>query len=694
MGMMVLWMGVAWGQEPSPPASGGWTATPVEAPVEPSSGTDEAILRQGEIVLDDRRPATERIAAAQALGASGDERALPYLRVAALAPVPSLQEVALAESVKFATAETLAIAQAVADSDLYTMPVRLLAVDVFGQIVRPEAGELAWDFARTSSYPAAVRLRARTVLTEHYPDIIASRALPPGVADPAGTVVMAASSGLAAGVFLSSVGVWGQLDSGDSGATVGGIGGALIGVGTGTIYSLKRPIERGEAFAYGSGMGLGLIASFLASDAMSADPSQAAVLRVVGTSAGVAGGAASFPFHPTPIGVCELDVAAWLGAGIASGAASLAGPEAPSSSISGAALGGLGLGVGAGIALSPSWRLSDSDLLFGSVIGAEAAWIGGWSPVLAEVPFDDVRGNVSFPFHLGFAGALAFAEAVPVRSGSSLLGAYGAMAGNLLGGGIPLLADAEPMASVGVMLPVGVAGTTLGLVGEPWLGLEPNDAAVIALAVPLTFAQAGAVGLVLHDSGVLPESRQLTGLVLTASGAGMVGSALLGKYTDPDPISMIILGTGAGWGTWYGVLTPYAFGLEGSPTSAITVATLSGDLGLALTGLLLSPGIGVAPGAFVLPELGGLTGATFGALGVAMVTPDGPEVAGGAVVGSVVGWGVGAIVGPHIVWPDWMQKKLRPHVSGTVIPHVGPQQMEDGSMGLGIGVTVIERRDG
>ncbi|MBK9371943.1 MAG: hypothetical protein IPN01_37575 [Deltaproteobacteria bacterium] len=412
--------------------------------------------------------------------------------------------------------------------------------------------------------------------------------------------------------MLSSIGVLGQSDVG---VVIGAIGGSLVGAGTGTTYALTRPLTPGQSLAYtlgvASGLNIGVSTSFM----LGAGDEASAAFRAVGVGAGAVMGYRRFKKDPTVSDVMEGAISAHLGQQLAFGAHDLLVPpprfknsyyedraalqawgvefDQWSQRRVGVALGGLVVG-GAATALSrDAWDLSVEDAVFGGVVGAEGAWIGGWLPV--AINGDGHNGAVRVGWVAGTAAGLALTELRPASVQQSFFTAYGAAAGNALGAGLPMLAGTKKERVMArVMLPVGAAGAAAGYLAADALSVDGGDGALLYIGVPIVLAHNAALASGLDRLTDL-QGEQATGLFLAGSGLGALGAAALGAKTDPTAAQVALVASAGAWGAWYGVLTPIAFDIE-TPEGALMLSGVGLADGLMVaTALARLPAVGLKP---------------------------------------------------------------------------------------------------
>lgn len=706
---------------PAPDASPS-EATPPEAP--PAS---TALLQAAATALDPASGEAERVAAAEALARSGDPAALSLLEAATDARAADVQIAALGALLAAPGPEAARLADRALRAHAYEDEVRREAARVLGALQIPEAGLALWSAAGDRALEDRFVRLATEELERSYPALLAERGEPEVVTNGFAVVLGSAGSGMTGAVLLSSVGVWGR---NEAAAVIGGIGGGIIGVGTGALYGATRPVSLGQGLAFSSGSGWGFAGSLYASNAaLGPRPGRypyeyyevgerdeeeerrrwnngAAGLRLAGALGGATAGWFWQRRDPTPQDVLEVDLSGYLGLQLGLAAFDLADERprnydcyldrSPGTDVLGedscdlftrrvkvrnaAGLGGLALGLGAGALASRGWTADWSELLFGSVVGLEAGWVGLWAPTALGLAEPD--GNLRIGLHAGLAGGMAAAHLLEPDPARGLLTGWGAVLGNGLGAGLPLLLGADEQVVSGVMIPVGLAGTVAGAVVAPSLDLRGGDMAMLGVGVPLGVAEGATLAAVLADRGAI-DGDQTAGLVLTMGALTGAGLTALTVPYDPDPADMLFLGSAATWGAWYGVLTPMALDLTLDDGDTALVGLIVGDAFLAAGGLALPEAtLGLNPRRTVIPQLAGVGGATTGALLAAMLSDEAAPVARGAVIGSTVGLVGGGVVAAAL------PKRGKPRAGlelpgfdppGTWSAFAGPGALEDGT---------------
>jgi len=668
-----------------------------------------------------------RAASARVLVQSGDPAALALLQAAVDAREPEVQIVALRALATLPGADAVRVATAAMRDDRYAAEVREEAIAVLGQLGTSAAADALWAATSDRGLPAEIRKRASEEIERSYASMLAQRGAPGQLASPFGVALAASGNGLAGAVMLSAVGTWGQSEGA---AIIGGIGGGIIGLGTGVLYGVNRPLSAGQGLAYASTNGWGLAGSIIASNAVLGprtgrlpyewyggfDQEEAATrrwrngaagLRLAGTAIGVGAGYAWMRSDPSPGDVLEVDLAGELGLEMGYAVADLATGHETSCVYAGddydlglydsvdcgdlvasvqarsfAGLGGLALGLGAGALASSAWEPDIGQLGFGAVAGAEAAWIGGWLPIAFEQ--DRPPGAIRLSLHAGVAGGLVLGHFLEPTPGQAALTGWGAVLGNTLGAGLADVSGGGQRDAAAVMVPLGLVGTAGGALLAPKMRMSGGDLAMMGVGVPLGVAESTAIAMVLQDEGVISPYRA-PGLALTGSALFGLGFTALTVPVEPQVEDMLFLGSAAAWGVWYGVLTPIALGADWDDSQRTLTATLAGDGALLLGGLALPEALlDLDPRRTIVPQLAGVAGATLGALGVALASADPEPVAKGAVLGSAVGL-IGGGIGVALSPPRSGHASLRlPRLDppGTWSASLLPGVMPDGAGAL------------
>jgi len=269
--------------------------------------------------------------------------------------------------------------------------------------------------------------------------------------------------------------------------------------------------------------------------------------------------------------------------------------------------------------------------------------------------------------------------------------------GNILGLGIASLSnpdeDNEERVVMAGTLIGGLLGTPLAIRAADHTRWSAGDVSMIGVGLGLAVWESTALAYVADEKWDLyADSIQVAGTVETAIAGAGVGLAVLAHRIDPDPANMLFLGTSTAWGAYYGALLPMALDTEGTaPDYVLTILTAS-NLALAGGAFAVSEKGFLDAGDTLLPQLGGVAGATLGSLAVTLGTEDGHAIATGALAGSTLGLVGGAMwsrsrkasgkeaVTLHIPVP-------RVEVPGTWGVTVQPMPGENGDITPWVGLT-------
>ena len=697
----------------------------------PHSEALQALLEGAATLLDDRQVLAGREAAALALAAGGDERAIPFLRAAAMSRDPGLQLSALRAMQSFSPQEAASLSAAVATGGFGSM-LQEEAISLLQAQQHPEASLRLWAIAGDAAEGNRLRAAALDALRESYPEFLAEKGDPQGVRGIFGSIAATAANGVAGGFALHSVGVWGKTEAGE---VIGGMGGSVIGVGTGALYAIQNPVSDGQGLYYASGIATGLTAGTLAGFAVSGEQygenrrNLEAALRVAGLGAGGWYTFKNQDRNPSVSDVLEMDGSTYLGAQLAVGIADLLRDHKYPEDIwrnyaehtdealeayyqqefeaehwdtgvdSTVALAGMAAGLGIGHMLVEDWNPTPADIGVAGVLGAEGALVGALLPqvLYGDDGRDRMEGTARTAIHAAAIGGLAYGHHHGVEARHAGIGAYGLAMGNILGLGIASLSnpdeDNEERVVMAGTLIGGLLGTPLAIRVADHTRWSAGDVSMIGVGLGLAVWESTALAYVADEKWDLyAGSIQVAGTVETAIAGTGVGLAVLAHRIDPDPANMFFLGTSTAWGAYYGALVPIALEREGTaPDYVLTILTAS-DLALAAGAFAVSERGFLEATDTLLPQLGGVAGATLGSLAVALGTEEGAAVATGALAGSTVGMVGGAL------WTRSRKAKGKeavalnlsvPHVNipGTWGMTVQPMPGENGDITPWVGLT-------
>ncbi len=691
-------------EEPVPEPATAPLDGPAPLPLPPPPPEPEPALKPewapwAATALDDRVGPGKRAKALRELGALDDPELLWIVRAAAQDRVAELQAAALDVAARYQDPEAVAILAWVLTDRASDPAMRQRALNELATHGTREAGDALWLAASDRRVPARLRKTAGETLAGSYPEVLAARGEPRNVVDPLGGALFIGGSGLAGGIALSSVGVWGQFDGSEA---IGAVGGSAIGLGTGALYVGNKPLTTGQGLAWASGVSWGLAAGAWTTSAIHGPwvaidgerrrtaVDAGAAYRLVGVTAGALAGAAWMRKDPDAWDVVEVDLAGYLGSAVFLAGTGLAvwdptpppedtygtptydpyytttygtRPTRPDTSweqlqeaqaqweedrlpeyqiLSASNLVGAGIGIGAGLALRDKWKLGWEDAAFATTLGLEAAWIGNFAPDALGVDDRYLKGTVRLPWNAAIIGGLVLAEVHPMPFQTSAVTAAGGLSLNALGAGLPMLAQADEQTTAAVMVPVGLAGTTAGVLAAPWLDPHGGEWTMVSVGSGIGFLHGMFLGRTLEDVGF--DGDQVVGLALTTSGAVAPTLLTIGHYADPASDDMLTAGAAWGWGAVYGIATPYALRTGAGYGTQFLAGTITGDVFLVATAVALTDKVGLEPRHTLVPQLLGVTGGTVGALGVAMFDSDSEDVVLGGLVGATTGLVGGGVI--------------------------------------------------
>ena len=292
----------------------------------------------------------------------------------------------------------------------------------------------------------------------------------------------------------------------------------------------------------------------------------------------------------------------------------------------------------------------------------------------------------------------------PVTTTESYATGYGWASGNLIGLGLGnTLVDqccstefedrrADRILSRST-LTGGTIGGVAGFAAGPNIELTMGDQGLIALGTIVSTANSAALGFVASEKTGFDNTD---GITLITAGVALPTTLAISQFTEPE-LDQVLLSTSAvGWGMWYGALTPIALRMDGDEADLALVTTISADLMLAGSLFAMSSSVELDPKRTVIPQLGAVTGATLGALGVALYDDDESIITAGALGGSLIGLAGGvALEVKNQPQLQWMERSTtgqgsRIELPGIWIPAVSPTVMENGEPGVMLALSVTD----
>lgn len=668
-----------------------------------SQGADaQLLLDAAASALDPQRKTAERMEALKVLAASGNPAVVPVLRAASFSRSAALRQEAMRLAFLISEEEGVALASFVVRSPQLNSSARRQGILALEESGMDGAGRALVQLSREDGLTRSLRTEAGDAASRAYPAIVASSGPAVGSSSPVGVALFTAGNGVAGGVMLGSVGVWGQSDAATA---IGAIGGSMIGVGTGLTYGLTNPISEGQGARYASNVGWGLVGAQLTNGWLvnwSGDQNMRALVRVAGVGGGAGLGWARMKHNPSLDDAIEMNVAGLVGMGLGVSAYNMAiyagqqecfgGSECTNGQYRswdenryGAVLGGAALGIGAQTVMRSQFDPQPESYALAALVSGEAAIASSLLFTSAAERQNrrinqDIGALSLLAASAGFGGTLIATEFYPVSGEQLALAGWGTALGNGLGGGVPLMLDAGPANTLAGTAVGGSLGLAGGLASHRFLDMSSGDLAMHMVAVPIATAEGLLLGQ--YAAAKIPgfDEEQGLGLMLTAGGATGLASTALSPFVDPQAENMAFYGSSALWGAWFGTLVPIAVVPNGDPEGLLLTSAVGIDAGVAAGIGLVA--LGVEPRQTVRPQLAGVGGATMGAMLVALATEDGQSVAAGAVVGSVVGLGAGAL---------WEQSRAQKSSLVLAKPRLDlpgqwsvmamPSAMEDGSLG-------------
>lgn len=321
------------------------------------------------------------------------------------------------------------------------------------------------------------------------------------------------------------------------------------------------------------------------------------------------------------------------------------------------------LGLGAGLFFAQG-EGDDAGSLLNPGLGASiGALLGLATPALyngselSAVPGEQAGGGLLFGSALGLSAGFVLDEVLKPDASDRERVLAGALMGALSGSGLGLAFSTDDRLFVGL-------GQGLTLLGAAGAAFAPKDiefswSKAAAGTTYLGYLSWHSLGLTFLLDGT---DRQAAGVALATMGLGSATGLYLLPNLEPQLPDLLTLFAGSMWGTWIGAWSGTMArrstelgDRQGSGLVALSSA-LGSDLGLALTGLIVSKLVKVEPTRFAVINLAGLTGMVTGMITAGFLKDD-PLLAGN-VIGSVSGLALGALVTAFIDFsgtPAWDQ---------------------------------------
>ncbi len=319
---------------------------------------------------------------------------------------------------------------------------------------------------------------------------------------------------------------------------------------------------------------------------------------------------------------------------------------------------GVGIaGLTAGLLFSPYTEYRGTSMLDLGLGASMGALIGGLTPAfwngarISDAPGEQIGGGVLLGTGVGLGAGLLLNQALEVDGDTREDIALGASMGALAGAGVGLLASTDDRVWAGLTQGLTLAGAvTVGLTGRDvdygWGDLGVGSAYV-------SYLTWHAMGLTLLLDGT---DRQAAGTAVSTVGLGVLTGMYLTPYIHLNLADVLMLLAGNVWGTWIGgwggqvIADLINENLDGRRQAGLTLlsSVLGSDIGMAITGMMVSEILDVPPTQFAVINLAGLGGMVAGML-TAGFTKNEPLKAGN-VIGSFSGLLLGAIITSFFDW--------------------------------------------
>ena len=655
---MVCWLSLGftapvWAQdtEPVAPEVAAIQAQIAEAELAGRANQEElqalrSLLDQGALLVNPYVGLEQRRAAAEALASAPDPKAIAFLNAAARSKLFGVRNAVIKVAHKWGDAAVPLLAERVV-REAYSPANQSAALAGLAAVGSDVAGEALYSIATDQKMNSKTIEAARGTLETHFAEFLKTKGgAPKAVGDFGGMAMGVGASAVTGGVLLNAVGTWGKTEAG---RTVGALGGAAIGAGTSYFYLQDNPISQGQGLRYSSNVAWGLIGSGLVNEALDVDSdNMRALVRVMGASGGAYSGFKAMDGNPNFGNVWETNATGVMGMIMGLSVYELA-TQGDYYDPSAAVLVGASAGLGIGTLVQDAWEPSVNQAAFAGVIGAETLAIGGMADSLFGIDEEWVYDLPPLTGQLGFVGGLVGAHHLdPSLNTSALMGSYallGHLAGSSVGDFAPKYRWSDTHARV--TMGAGVLGMVGGGLASRTLEPSAGDLGATALGGFVASANTGAIGIKLLSEDIV--SGDTLGGTLKLVFTGVTGGLLATSDSlNLDPDLTLFMATGAGWGAYYGSLTQLVIPQDLDFEDALLVTTGLMDLGIAGTFYYGSKEGGIDPKDTFLPQLFGVAGGTLGSLTVMLANSDEQLIAGGALIGSTVGLGAGAVLAPKL----------------------------------------------
>jgi|GEM_PF-6670703 len=657
-----------------------------------TSAETEALLQSLTGLIDPDNEVSSRIEAAAALRDGGDARSTPFLRSAMWDRELSVRVAALGAFEGFPGEELLAAGGVgLRKGDMTEVQA---AINLLVEYRTDESAEVLWEATGAPDISRGSRSLIRSSLEEHYSDWLAARGGAQDVSSRAGTIVASITNGVVGSIALSTVGSWGQSDAAEG---IGYVGGFVVGAGATWLEAQEDPITLGQGLFHASATASGLVLSSDLNGLLHGDSNTPATLSRIYTLAGAVGGAAlGWQGRDRFIEPADVGETVFVSAMTRFATENLLytmgvnNSRVQSAGAMTASVGGLALGRH----LSSRWEVGNADPLLGMLGWIEGMFLG---EVINENLMDRVQngwfeGNFAFA---GLAGGLVYSHFEKPTVNEAVDIGFATGMGHMLGYGLSELTTMgtfENELIVGGGLTAMLAATQFDTTtSESYISWVP-----VAADIAISTYNAGMLVFWLDAKDALGETfnGREEGIIVSTIALSGLQAQFNKPWTGPDTGRSLLLLSANAWGSYYAAMGLALGGdelFDSVGEDLILFPVLLGDAAMGFAMWASGPGGLFTPEDTTIPQLGGVTGVTLGAL-IALMVVDEPE---SLAIGSMLGGAAGAYAGVRLAdrfRPALDEATARihlPDLPGVWVPTISPTIMEDGSVGGHVGIKAI-----
>jgi hypothetical protein len=623
-------------------------------------------------ILGEAAPAA-RVVRIEALAALGDPRVLPPLAyLARRDPEPSVRIAGFRALGAFRAPEVERAAESAIADRTEKPEVRAAAATALGAQHTLTAEEGLVAIVGNNDLPAPLRQAAVDSLLAEYPARAQALKLGARVTDSTSRFSMLLIGAASGGYTLGTIGALAPDNA--VAPVIGTLGGVVIGAVAGQLLGTLYDVRPPDALLLASyGVWSVPVGSFAGSALVAPGggyqaPITPSIMLLTHLGAMTAGWLVKDRLTLSETDVFELNASAAAALFVAGGLVNLP----PTGSDARPALAALALaptlGLALGTYLAPTLQLTAPKTGLALLAMAEGGLAGGLLgaaliPEYTEGPLGAPNFNVErghqitglslLGIGLGAAGVL-FTSPLWDPSGSdvALIG-FGALAGNMLFGALPLLVAGDA-GITGAQLGVAAGGLAGGLAASLLtrpLSLELRDGDPLLLGLGSAFSAWQGIGWASWlSSRSLLDSPRASAFALAGVGAGTVAFLAATRSLDLSMAHAGWLFSGSVWGAYLSFLGSLIGNASGE--TSLLASLIGSDVGFALSALVLSPLVNVSPAILAWSSIGGFGGTIFASLAWAFANPTSPGA--GArfgvfnLVGTTLGLGIGAALGATV----------------------------------------------